>query len=347
MNNKKNKKTILTIVSVFIASALVAVGIYVWKNSEPLNLNEEQEISLLEAQRDAVASSGKPADIIEGLTSRYRAMSDKGRSQASEISYRSVQQAALYYNNASTVMAGEVSYARQNENPLTAGDHSDWVDGYISDIENQYLVPLPLNKDFILALPDFKKLRSDIYEYAESDLQALLDLGVDIQSRPLFKEDGTVNFDNTAENYEAIVVASADLLQENEESLYLQDMMSLARIHHEILFGYIQTNEVIQQEGVYIVSNAQIEAIEDLSSSEHSLAKEANEYLEEFDEEKYSINENYVFGKSQDMILQYGSSSYWQSTQDMMSSINQIMRQRNQPVREEDNDSEEEGEDVN
>lgn len=317
--NIKTKGVHMSIISlIIICLSLIGLNQY-YKDPDvsgrPLTSDEQR--SLIDTQRSALLKNAKPIDIFNTLESRYEQLSPENKALAVELMYISQQNATLYYNNMMYIMGGEISVNRPNDsmNALDAGKKSAWIAGYIQDLKNQKLVPINLNEDMILALPDFnalEKYKSD----ATPSLRHLIEVGVKIQELQPYTDKyfdiyaGSLAFEMAMSKYQEIYNTNA-----ND---YEQHILSLARLMHDSIFGFLQTNNIEWQmngHGDFNVSDTQLDGIKRLAESKLSLSDKAKAYLKEV--EGKTISSDYISEKSLSSIKEFGQSVYISSAADI------------------------------
>lgn len=280
-------------------------------------LTPTEERSLIDTQRTALLSNAKPKDIFATLSERYDQLSDEGKAVAVEIMYISQQNAALYYNNMMYIMGGEISVNRPADsmNSLDAGKGSAWVAGYIQDLEDQMLVPINLNEDMILALPNFKALEP-FKQDATPSLRKLIDVGVKIQDLKPFTSN-YFNIHSAALSFDIAINAYQEVSGTNADA-YSQHILSLARLMHDAIFGFIQTNNIEWQldvSGNFLVSDEQLKGMEMLADSDFALQEKAVEYLKEM--EGQTISSQFIQERSIRSVREFGQSVYISSAADI------------------------------
>ena len=218
-------------------------------------------------------------------------------------------------------MSGEVDYNRKDsENALDAAKNSAWVDGYVKDIRDQYLVPQSLSKDFILTLPDFEKLSTYSDNYSE-ELKTLVNTGKNIQNLNVF-QDGKVLPTKAFEAYKLAILGVGELSSKNPSSKYIADMTSLARLYHDIALGLVQTPNIsLEKDGTYKLTDSQISALKEFEKdkAQTDLSKEAGEILKEVKDGK--VKAEVLKDKAKLSQKEFGSSVYWQGATDLESAV--------------------------
>ena len=313
---RKNTKKFLIVGAV---SLLVggAVGTYMYQQTKPSDsnievLSEDAQKSLIELETGLVKNNTKPKEIITDLSPRLSKLNDYSTAQ---------------------IMSGEVDYNRKDsENALDAAKNSAWVDGYIKDIKDQYLVPQSLSPDFILTLPDFEKLSTYSDNYSD-ELKTLIETGKNIQSLKVF-QDGKVSPTKAFEAYKLAILGVADLSSKNPSSKYIADMTSLARLYHDIALGLVQTpNLTLEKDGTYKLSETQISALKEIQKdkAQTDLSLEAGEILKEVKDGK--IKAEILKDRAKLSQKEFGTSVYWQGSTDLEASVTKNI-QNNQPKKE-------------
>ncbi len=315
-----------------------AVGTYLYQQTKPSDsnievLSEDAQKSLIELETGLVKNNTKPKEVISDLSPRLSKLNDNNKHLATDLMYTSVQNAAFYYNSTAQIMSGEVDYNRkESENALDAAKNSAWVDGYIKDIKDQYLVPQSLSPDFILTLPDFEKLSTYSDNYSD-ELKTLIETGKNIQSLKVF-QDGKVSPTKAFEAYKLAILGVADLSSKNKSSKYIADMTSLARLYHDIALGLVQTpNLTLEKDGTYKLSETQISALKEIQKdkAKTDLSLEAGEILKEVKDGK--IKAEILKDKAKLSQKEFGTSVYWQGSTDLEASVTKDI-QNNQPKKE-------------
>lgn len=308
---------------VLIGLVVFITGFYLFSNyySNPdvsgRKLTTDEQRSLIDTQRTALLSNAKPIDVFAALESRYEQLSDENKAIAVELMYISQQNATMYYNNMMYIMGGEISVNRPKDsmNSLDAAKKSAWVAGYIQDLKNQRLIPLNLNEDMILAMPNFKALEKYKND-ATPSLRHLIEIGIQFQDMNLYTDkyfdshSAAILFDSVMSKYQEIEGTNA------EE--YKQHILSIARLIHDSIFGFLQTNNIEWQmngNGEFLVSDKQIKDIETISKSELSLNTKAKEYIDNVDGKM--ISSAYISEKSISSIKEFGQSVYMSSSADI------------------------------
>lgn len=322
---RKNTKKILIVglISLVVGGG---IGFHLYQKTKPSDsnievLSEDAQKSLIELETGLVKNNTKPKEVIADLSPRLSKLNNQNKYLATDLMYTSVQNAAFYYNSTAQIMSGEVDYNRKDsENALDAAKNSAWVDGYIKDIKDQYLVPQSLSPDFILTLPDFDKLSTFSDNYSE-ELKTLVNTGKNIQNLNVF-QDGKVSPTKAFEAYKLAILGVGELSSKNPSSKYIADMTSLARLYHDIALGLVQTPNIsLEKDGTYKLTDSQISALKEFEKdkAQTDLSKEAGEILKEVKDGK--VKAEVLKDKAKLSQKEFGSSVYWQGATDLESAV--------------------------
>lgn len=94
--------------------------------------------------------------------------------------------------------------------------------------------------------------------------------------------DDQVDVKRAAEAYQILIDGLGDYVKKyGQDSKYLVDLSSLARIYHDVAFGFVQTNNLTPADGSYKLSDEQVKAITAISKGDGALKTEATKYLGE------------------------------------------------------------------
>lgn len=322
----KDKKKGHRLKGLAIFGAIVGVGLgglYYYHQVLPgvVPLSAESQSSLIQVETEAVKNNAKPVQVSGTLLAEWDRLSDSNQALAGDLIYTSVQNSTIYYNNAVLLMAGELEYNTTNKNSLSAVKNSAWVAGFIQDIENNSMKSYNLNSGRILVLPDFDELQKKIGDEVTSELRDFLTLSAKTQDLKVFTDD-QVDVKRAAEAYQILIDGLGDYVEKyGQDSKYLADLSSLARIYHDVAFGFVQTNNLtLQADGSYKLSDEQVKAITAISKGDGALKTEATKYLENVSDNQTVTAEYLKNGANLSMQL-YGSSVYWQSDSDLSSLI--------------------------
>lgn len=303
---------------VLAATALGVGGYGVTKMvSEPAQLTTTQQKSLIDSEVVAVNSAEKPADVIKGIKPRLEKLNDAHKQQATELIYVSVQKASLYYNNAAYLMGGEITYSNNGMDALSGARDNAWLGGFISELGMQVQKGYNLNKGAILVLPDFSKFKKEYGQYASGDLKQLIAAGDDAQKYNVFGNKYVNNYD-AARAFDKITKRYPMMVEARKDTKYKQDLNSLARVYHDAAFGYIQTNnsELSKDKETYQYTQESINEIKKISKSNLYLKDEAKDFLKHVNN-KNQVSAKYIHEQSGKSIENFGTSVYWNSTNDI------------------------------
>lgn len=298
---------------------LVAVGggiFYIARTDGPVRpLSETQQKSLISVETKAVENNQKPSDVVPSISKRLDKLKNNYKYQGVELMYTSVQNAALYYNNGSYMMSGEIDYSRTSKDPLSGTKHNLWLQGFVKELTRQNLVAQGVNSNTIVAMPDFKSF-STYQKSASPELKQLLLAGEEAQKENVVV-DGQVNHEKAAIAYDKVYVRYQNIKSINAKSKYLQDVNSLLRYYHDLAFGYIMSNNEKQSGSNIVYNDTAMKQLKKIKSGDHVLSDEMNTYLKKFTDNKVKSSV-YNTNMSQS-ITTYGSSVYWQSSSDISS----------------------------
>ena len=320
LDNKRNRRRI----GMAIFTGIVVLGLsgyFGLQKYKPLApLSNSSQASLIEVETKAVKNNAKPAQVIGSLYKEFNRLSSSNKELASDLMYTSVQNNAVYYNNATLLMSGEIEYNAHKNNSLSAGQSSAWVLGFLQDIENNTLHSYNLNKKRILALPDFAELLDKTKGGASDELRDYLEIGTKVEQIKVFTEN-EINVVNAARAYQTVISGTATFAQKYPKSKYLSDLSSLARIYHDVAFGYVQTNNIsLQKNGTYKLSRQHLAGLNKVASGNSALKTEARQYLAQVKGD--TISAKYLKDGAQKSLKLYGSNVFWNSDTDISSLVN-------------------------
>lgn len=317
--NKHHLKGIAIFATIVVVGS---AGVFRWQKLKGVgSLSAESQTSLIQVETEAVKSNAKPLQVAGSLLKEWDRLNDSNQQLAADLIYTSVQNTTVYYNNAVLLMQGEIEYNRTKNNSLSATDNSAWVLGFVQDIENNSLKSYNLSKARILVLPDFQELSEKVGKDSTTELREFLKIAAETQKFKVFTDD-EVNVKEAAKAYKHLIDETATFARSYPSSKYLSDLSSLARVYHDSLFGYYQTNNVtLGKDGKYAVSKSQLKDLKSISEDESSpLRVEAQKYLAQVKDGK--ISPDYLKAGSESSLKLYGSNVFWQSETDIGAIIN-------------------------
>lgn len=315
---KENKKLSLK-QWLIVASASVVLGGGAFATTqalkEPWSLTQAQQKSLIETEVEAVNQAKKPIDVEKDLGSRMGKLSKGNKEQAVELIYTSVQRSATYYNNAAYLMSGELDYSTNGKDALSAAKGNSWVGGLISESRSQGLSVYSLNKNTLVMLPNFRQINSKYGNYASGDLKELIQAGQEAQDINVFTGD-RVDIVAADKAYSKVIKRFARLLEYGPDTKYLQDMNSLARIYHDAALGLVKTNNFVQDGDYYVFDTKSVDQLKTLAKKSEFLKDDAKDIVSHMDKNG-RIKASYIQDLANKSIDQFGTSLYWQSTNDI------------------------------
>jgi hypothetical protein len=311
---KKNTKKIAAVsgIAILLISGLATGVGYLNANNESDStkkvsssgeLSAEKQTAIVEKIVSMSDSGYRPTEIEKELRKNIEQLEKENSTRLVREFMSSIQSTSSYFSQLLYVMGSELEYVKlvdEIKDPLKDKNKisSKLVTGFIDEIERQYLNFKPMDGYYYIE-PDASYVLKKYGEYIHGDYKDYLNLSAKQQTEPIFdQEKGMYVIDRVEEDL-AYINNSRDRWSDGEYAEDFKDMEvmlyeTLFSVNHATFFDLtIENKDKENEEYIYTLKDEIRKKYETiiLETSDKTLAKELEEFLNVLKENDYQLND--------------------------------------------------------